>query len=167
MVAGPSFKRGHHSMKTLPELEALTYDELRVMLAEIVGNAMFAAKAITPHQNPPGTEGYKCDLSGLWILKDHEDRNYGMNYKTPEAAISAFYQEHAREHNYPCDLNACHKIENQLTDDQHDDFRGHLADLTSSAKTNQSERMRESERLWISAKPHKRTIALILTLQKP
>lgn len=69
--------------------------------------------------------------------------------------------------NYPQSLDACHAVEAKLTDDQHDDFRSYLADLTPSNKAEQSERMREAERLWISAKARQRSVALILTLQKP
>ena len=108
-------------MKTLAELEALTDDELRVMLAELVG--------------------YVHRPDGAW----QESGRVGS------CGIP----------NYPQDLNACHAVENSLGDEypthNREWFRKQLRKVCNHPSHTHE----------VHATARQRTIALILTLQKP
>lgn len=92
--------------------------ELRVKLAEWAASEEIKRRQIVAEQNPPGTEGYKCDLSGLWILKSKRDGCYvGMNFATAEEAFTAFRAEWVREHDLTS-LDAVAELEARLSADE-------------------------------------------------
>ena len=111
-------------MKTLEELEKLTDDELRVMLAEIVN---------------PGFE------IAYWTYCNVTRDKDGDPQLEPIADVP----------NYPGDLNACHEVDTKLTLEQSTQYVNLL--WPQGYAPFQA----------VTAAPRKRTIALILTLQKP
>lgn len=91
-------------MKTIQELEQMTDDELRVMLAELSGwkwqkfdGAMIA---FMEHPSKPRT--------------DYTGPRIDVSYK-PLAVTSNLDEDGAP--NYPADLNACYQVEIALKDD--------------------------------------------------
>lgn len=91
----------------------MTPDEINIAIAEIHVNSL----NLTAFQNPPGTVGYKCDLSGLWILADETGRTFGYNHKSPAECVAALINEYARK-NYHGDLNAMHEAKLTLSEDK-------------------------------------------------
>lgn len=84
-------------------------EEINVAIAEYVVSQL----GLTPFQQPKGTEGYKCDLSGLWILMDSNGRFRGPNYPSPEEAFAGLIREYSKK-NYAGDLNAMHEARKSL-----------------------------------------------------
>lgn len=102
-------------MKTLKELEALSDDDLRVMLAEL--------------------DGYVRRPDSFWQEAGH----------VGSCGIP----------NYPQDLNACREVLHHITPEQSSRHTELLADMSGTFRNA------------IDAPARLRTIALILTLQKP
>jgi len=91
----------------------LTIEEKRAKIAEACALAEIKTRNAKPIQQPAGTMGYKCDLSRKWILQAEDGGFLGMNYDTPEQAITGLVEDHRRS-NYFNDLNAAHEMEKSV-----------------------------------------------------
>lgn len=95
-------------MQTIQELEKLTDDELRVMLAKLAGwleVERCSRNSLNPHPQGAQFRGTKDTGS---------ERTYIV---LP---------------NYPADLNACHAVLHAITPAQHSAYQVHLADLSGN-----------------------------------
>jgi len=136
-------------MKTLTELEALTDDELRVMLAELVGipTKCFRFNYIGHDQ--------RVMQRNRIINRGDAEREHENHAKWPGTTPIEEYLELCYIPNYPGDLNACHAVDTKLTLDQSTQYVNLL--WPQGYAPFQA----------VTASPRKRTLALILTLQKP
>lgn len=129
-------------MKTLAELNAMPDDELRVMLAEILGARWYAI-----HAGSSMLSFKELDAKHGWKLGKAESQS--INGDVP---------------NYPADLNACHEVVMSLPvrDDRLNapDRLGYRVWLRSVCN-------HPHHTHYVDATARQRTIALILTLQKP
>lgn len=117
-------------------------DQLRVMLAELVGWKRDGKWGIYPQWlNPQGEHRYGQQYDHLSCVPD-----------------------------YPRDLNACHEVEMTLTGKQQNEFIRWLHELIIyTAEVEHRVGIPQDARIWIClhSTATQRTIALILTLQKP
>ena len=137
-------------MKTLAELEALTDDELRVMLAELVGipTKCFRFNYIGHDQ--------RVMQRNRIINRSDAEREHENHAKWPGTTPIEEYLELCYIPNYSGDLNACQIVATAL--------RG--LDTFNFTKFIKVQVVDNAFEL-ITATPRQRTIALILTLQKP
>jgi hypothetical protein len=153
-------------MNTLPSLIALSktpegQEKIRVMVAELAFSAESTKGEWKFYQQPEGTEGYRCDLSRLWIYQDKAGVFIGMNYKTKKeckaGAIKGFDKP------YTSSLDAIGAVE--LSNEFHIDgdkpkshlYWRNLLQVANETGVNNTH----------CATALQRSIATILTLQKP
>ncbi len=143
-------------MKTLQELEALTDDELRVMLASAQG-WLAVNDATVPDRVWP-CKGTITGKDGWWMM--FPPHGYIMSNRLPSTGLVACYPP-----DYPADLNAVHEAEKTLTDVQKIEYALHLE--VGSISSDDGEIHYGNLFGTLHATARQRTIYLILTLQKP
>lgn len=150
-------------MKTLTDLEALTDDELRVMLALLMGWKQVHIKtAVTDVLLPPdGLNGKAASYRKTLMLYEDDFEtaichlpNGLLPHLRDGETLAEMWDRHGLP-NYPKDLNACHEVDTQLTLDQSTQYVNLL--WPQGYAPFQA----------VTASPRQRTIALILILQKP
>lgn len=166
-------------MKTLSELEAMTDDKLRVMLAELAGTADRWHLVKRGLFYRPDAHGYTQHSHEAWILTKEQAKTH--EYKRGDASCDWITIVQAPLPNYPEDLNACHTVIESLSKQGPVEFQGsRYTNLRSVFAVKLLSVIYGEEYHWslagpssldvfnvAAAKPRSVTIALILTFQKP
>jgi len=153
-------------MKTIQELEKLTDDELRVMLAELAGEV--------PVKNWRWFYDKERLHSAIYLDQEQAVKSRTRyleepfnGYETPSEP-EEFDSWHLAP-NYPDDLNACHAVESRLAYEW--DGLNYVDNLESACNAENDPDIRDLSKkgqLQIATTTaRQRTIALILTLQQP
>lgn len=96
-----------------------TPEEMRVEIGRIVALHFIEKNGYELYQNPIGTQGYRrCDLSGLWILRNKEGNFWGINHQRGESVIPEICKEFAERYDFPASLDAMAAAEATLTDEE-------------------------------------------------
>lgn len=139
-------------MKTLQELEALSDNELRVMLAETQGWIRVGPDVVPDRVWP--CKSYVTGKDGNWMMFPPAGLDWGnAGISTGKCAASPS--------NYPADLNACHAVVHSLLPFQQEDIAMKINDMTRKEHMTRAQSLAAS----MFVKSRLVTIALILTLQ--